>query len=170
MTLGAPEPLDRQRHLTDRFDCGRPQLDAWLKASAGQAQRRDAGRTFVVARSDGSIAGFYTLVAGQVDVEQATDAVRRGMSRHFPIPVVILARLAVARSAQGEGLGRALLADASRRAVRAADDVGIRAVIVDALDDHAAAFYGRFGFAALPGDARRLMATVAQLRAARDAK
>lgn len=88
------------------------------------------------------------------------------MSKRFPIPAVRLARLAVDGRHQRQGLGAALLADAMRRAVRAADEVGIRAVLVDALDDDAAAFYRRFGFHSLTDDGLTLMATVAELRGA----
>lgn len=88
------------------------------------------------------------------------------MSKRFPIPVVLLARLAIDSSRQGRGLGAALLADAMRRAVRAAGEVGIRAVLLDAIDDRAAAFCARFGFEPLADDPLTLMATVAQLRSA----
>lgn len=166
MKLQAPTPLDRSRHRTDDFGCGQPKLDTWLRAFAGQAQRRDASRTYVIADADGLVLGFYTLVAGQVGYAEATSDVRRGMSKHFPIPVVVLARLAVDVRHHGEGLGAALLADAMRRAVRAAEEVGIRAVLVDAIDARTAEFYRRFGFVALDTDALRLMTTVAKLRVA----
>lgn len=166
MKLQPPAPLDRLRHRTGEFCSGHARLDTWLHASAGQAQRRDASRTYVVADDTGKVVGFYTLVAGQVSVEEATAEVRRGMSKHFPIPVVLLARLAVEEDRQGEGIGAALLADAMRRAVRAADEVGIRAVVVDAIDERAARFYRRFGFIPFAADELTLMATVAKLRAA----
>lgn len=166
MTPGAPEPLDQARHHLDDFDCGTERLDTWLRAYAGRGQRRDASRTFVVADAHDRVVGYYTLVAAQLDHHGATPDVARGLSTHFPIPVVLLARLAVDRSCQGRGLGAALLADAMRRTVRAADEVGIRAVFVDALDSKAAAFYRRYGFAALTPDGLTLMATVAQLRTA----
>lgn len=166
MKLQPPAALDRSRHRTDDFRCGRPKLDTWLRAFAGQAQRRDASRTYVIADADGLVLGFYTLVAGQVGYEEATSDVRRGMSKHFPIPVVVLARLAVDDRRHGEGLGAALLADAMRRAVRAAEEVGIRAVVVDAIDARAAEFYRRFGFVAFDTNGPRLMTTVAKLRIA----
>lgn len=166
MNLRPPAPLDPSRHRTDEFACGVERLDAWLRAYAGQGQKRDASRTYVVADDDDRVLGYYTLVAAQLDHAAATDAVRRGMSKRFPIPVVLLARLAVDRSVQGGGLGGALLADAMRRSLRAAEEVGIRAVIVEALDESAAAFYRRFGFHSLEGDTLLLMATVAHLRAA----
>lgn len=163
MTLHPPAPLDRSRHLTEQFRSGQTRLDTWLRASAGQAERRDASRTYVIADDSSQVVGFYTLVAGQVDVEEATSEVRRGMSQHFPIPVVLLARLAVDERLQDKGVGAALLADAMRRAVRAAEEIRVRAVVVDA---GAARFYRRFGFEALGTDGLRLMATVSKLRAA----
>lgn len=166
MTLRSPAPLDPSRHRTDEFACGVERLDAWLRAYAGQGQKRDAARTFVVADEAERVVAYYTLVAAQLEHSTATDAVRRGMSKRFPIPVVLLARLAVDRSQQGTGLGGALLADAMRRSVRAADEVGIRAVVVDALDESAAGFYRRFGFEALAPNGLTLMAPVAQLRSA----
>lgn len=164
MKLRPPAPLDRSRHRSDDFRCGQPKLDTWLRASAGQAQRRDARRTYVISEADDVILGCYTLVAGQVSHEEATSDVGRGMSKHFPIPVVVLARLAVDDRRHGKGLGAALLAHATRRAVHAAEEVGIRAVVVDAIDARAAEFYRRFGFGALDADGLRLMATVAKLR------
>ncbi len=166
MTLHPPAPLDPSRHRTDEFDSGVERLDTWLRAYAGQGQKRDAARTFVVADDVDRVVAYYTLVAAQFEHAAATDAVRRGMSWRFPIPVVLLARLAVDQSRQGSGVGAALLADAMRRSIRAADEVGIRAVIVDALDESAAAFYRRFGFDALATDELLLMATVEQLRTA----
>jgi GNAT superfamily N-acetyltransferase len=162
----APAPLDPARHNTASFTCGDERLDTWLRAYASQNERRDAARTFVVADEADRVLGYYTLVAAQLDHADATAAVRKGMSKRFPIPVVLLARLAIDRSQQGRGLGAALLADATRRAVRAADEVGIRAILVDAVDARAAAFYVRFGFEPLPGDPLLLMATIVQLRAA----
>jgi GNAT superfamily N-acetyltransferase len=144
--LAATEPFDRARHRVDSFSCGHETLDRWLRAYAGQAQRWDAARTFVTAEADGMVAGYYTLVAAQVRHEAATTRVGRGVSRHFPIPVALLARLAVDRRRQGEGLGRSLLLDALRRVIRASDELAVRAVTVEAIDERAAAFYSHFGF------------------------
>ena len=166
MRPAAPAPVDPARHHTTEFSCGDQRLDTWLRAYASQNERRDAARTFVIADEANRVLGYYTLVAAQLDRAGATAAVRRGMSKRFPIPVVLLARLAIDGPQQGRRLGAALLADAMRRAGRAADEVGIRAVLVDAVDDHAAAFYARFGSEPLPGDPLTLMAPVAQLRAA----
>ncbi|WP_354700807.1 GNAT family N-acetyltransferase [Paraconexibacter sp. AEG42_29] len=164
VTLAPPGPLDPGYHRVDAFTCGNARLDTWLRAYAGQSQRRDAARTYVAADPGGHVAGYYTLVVAQLDHERATGSVRRGMSKRFPIPVVLLARLAVDRPHQGTRFGAALLADAMRRAVRAADEVVIRAILIDAIDQQAAAFYQRFGFEPLPGDDLTLMATIAQVR------
>jgi GNAT superfamily N-acetyltransferase len=144
--LAATEAFDRSRHNVEAFNCGRDSLDRWLRAYASQNQHRDAARTFVTTEADGKVAGYYTLVAAQVEHQRATAGVRRGLSRHFPIPVAILARLAVATPNQGAGLGRSLLLDALQRVLRASDELAIRPVTVDALDERAASFYRAFGF------------------------
>lgn len=109
---------------------------------------------------------YYTLAAGQVDHESATEQVRRGMSRHYPIAAVLLARLAVDRRHQGQGFGAAMLKDALARVMAAAKQVAVRAVVVHAIDDNAARFYERSGFRALSTTPRTLMVTLAELRAA----
>jgi GNAT superfamily N-acetyltransferase len=140
------EPLDPTRHQVKEFRCGQPSLDRWLQAYAGQSQRRDVARTFVAADSELRVVGYYTMVAGHVEHSTASPPVRAGVSRHFPIPGCLIARLAVDESWQGTGLGSDLLRDALRRTLAAADQIGIRAVLVDAIDDRAAAFYRRYGF------------------------
>jgi GNAT superfamily N-acetyltransferase len=158
------ERYDSRRHSVAAFACGDDALDRWLTRSAGQSERRDAARTFVTAAGDGTVLGYYTLVAGQIEHEEATLPVRKGLSRHFPVPVVILARLAVDRRSQGQGVGPRLLADALERTCRAAEDVAVRAVLVHAIDDRAASFYERFGFRANTTTPRTLMVTLAELR------
>lgn len=162
--FGAVEPLG-SHHQVDRFDCGREQLDRWLRAYAGQGQRRDTARTFVVCRTGETPAvGYYTLVASQVDHGEATSGVRRGASKHLPIPVCLIARLAVDRSEQGAGLGRSLLLDALRRADHASRSVAMRAIVVDALDEDAAAFYARFGFKPAGAEPLTLMVPLESVR------
>ena len=162
--FGAVEPLE-PHHRVDRFDCGREQLDRWLRAYAGQGQRRDTARTFVVCRrDDDAVVGYYTLVASEVEHDMATGGVRRGASKRFPIPVCLIARLAVDRSAQSVGLGRSLLLDALRRTDRASRSVAMRAVLVHALDDEAAAFYARFGFKPATKDPLTLMVPLEAVR------
>jgi GNAT superfamily N-acetyltransferase len=161
------ERYDPARHDVLDFACGKEVLDRWLQRYAGQGERRDATRTFVATTGEGSaVRGYYTLLAGQVEHEEATKAVRKGLSQHFPIPVAILARLAVDSRSQGQGLGARLLDDALERIWRAAQEVAVRAVVVHAIDDAAAGFYERFGFRSLSAAPRTLMVTLVELREA----
>ncbi len=160
------ERYDPDRHEVTGFACGEESLDRWLQRYAGQGERRDSTRTFVIADADAAVVGFYTLVAGQIEHGQATEAVRKGLSRHFPVPAAILARLAVDSRRQGHGLGARLLNDALERICRAAQEVAVRAVVVHAIDERAAAFYERFGFRSLSSAPRTLMVTLAELREA----
>jgi GNAT superfamily N-acetyltransferase len=160
------ERFDATRHDVSGFSCGNELLDRWLIRYAGQNERRDAARTFVAAISDQTVYGYYTLLAGQLGYGAATAQARKGLSRHFLIPVAILARLAIDSNHQGHGLGAALLSDALTRTCRASEQVAVRAVVVHAVDDKAAAFYARFGFRAVSATPRTLMVTLVTLRAA----
>jgi len=160
------ERYDPASHEVADFVCGEESLDRWLHRYAGQSERRDATRTFVAADEHGVVRGYYTLVAGQLEHAEATEPVRKGLSRHFPIPTAILARLAVDKRSQGQGLGASLLNDAFERICRAAREVAVRAVVVHAIDEAAAGFYERFGFRSLSTAPRTLMVTLAELRSA----
>jgi GNAT superfamily N-acetyltransferase len=160
------ERFRRIGHDVSDFASGNEMLDRWLQRSAGQSDRRDAARTFVAALTDGTVRGYYTLVAGQIEHGDATPTTRKGLSSHFPVPVAILARLAVDRRSQGHGLGSRLLSNALERVCHAAEDVAVRAVLVHAVDDDAATFYERLGFLANTATPRTLMVTLAELRAA----
>lgn len=162
--FGAAEPFG-PRHNVDRFDCGREQLTRWLHAYAGQGQRRDTARTFVVCpRGENDVVGYYTLVASRVEQSEATDEVRSGTSKLFPIPVCLIARLAVDRIEQKAGLGRSLLLDALQRTERASRSVAMRAVLVHALDQEAAGFYERFGFTPASTEPLTLMVPLEAVR------
>ncbi|MGA7981947.1 MAG: GNAT family N-acetyltransferase [Chromatiaceae bacterium] len=165
MSLRRPEPLHAD-HRIDAFDCGKPALDTWLMRHARQAQASGSAKTFIVGEGD-HVAGYYSLTVGQVDTADAPPRVSKGMGR-YPIPVVILARLAVSRHYQGRGIGAAMLRDAIRRTLTIAEQAGIRALLTHPIDDNAARFYQRFGFMPSPlreqqwllllKDARRLLA------------
>ena len=147
MSWRGPEPL-APVHLLDSFDCGKRSLNDWLLRHARQAQGSGSAKTFVVA--DGArVAGYFSLTVGQVDTLDAPERIRKGMGQ-FPIPVVLLARLAVASSDQGRGIGVEMLQDAIRRALAISEQAGIRALLTDPIDDDAAQFYVRFGFEASP--------------------
>lgn len=166
-TAGQPlspiEPLTRQ-HVLDGFDCGNVALDNWLKRHALMNQASDAARTYVTHR-DSTVVGYFSLAYGSVARDEAPDRVRRGLARH-PIPVVLLARLAVDRSEQGCGLGAALLKNALLRIEAAADIAGARAVLVHAVNEAARRFYLHFGFEPSPLDDLTLMLLMKDLRAA----
>jgi len=146
--LEKPGPISRD-DLTDGFDSGNPVLDNWLAREAFRNEEAGASRTYVV-RDAGRIVAYYSLATGGVERSGAPGGIRRNMPD--PIPVMILARLAVARSHQGQGIGRALVRDALLRTVRASEIAGIRAVTVHAIDEQAAAFYRRLGFRPSPID------------------
>lgn len=159
--LSAPEPLARH-HRLDGFLSGEAPLDAWLRKRALPNQVSGASRTFVVCDGDAVVA-YYALASGAVSVAGSPGRFRRNMLD--PIPVVVLARLAVAQSRKGQGIGRALVQEAARRTLHAADAIGIRGMIVHALSVEAAAFYERLGFDPSPLDPMILMVTLADLRA-----
>lgn len=159
LNLRVPEPL-AAHHDTSAFACGVESLDHWLKQRALKNQATGASRTFVVC--DGKrVLAYYALASSAVAPEIATGRLRRNMPD--PIPVVVLGRLAIDRSLQRSGVGRALVRDACLRVVAAADAIGIRGMIVHALSDSARAFYERAGFDSSPLDPMTLMATIADL-------
>lgn len=147
MTLRGPEPLATQHSLVE-FDCGQPSLDDWLVRHARQAQGSGSAKTFVVSDDD-RVMGYFSLTVGQIDTLEAPERIRKGMG-HCPVPVVILARLAVSRRDQGRGIGFGLLQDAIRRTLLMAEQAGIRAMLTHPVDEAAARFYSRFGFLASP--------------------
>ncbi len=159
------ERYNPDRHDASKFESRNEALDRWLIRYAGQSERRDAARTFVIADT-GVVIGYFALLAGELDHHQATEQTRKGMSRHFPIPVAVLARLAVDHRYQHRGLGATLLRDALRRVTLASEQLAIRAVVVHAIDERAGRFYEHFGFRSLSATARTLMVTLAELRAA----
>lgn len=158
----APEPL-RPDHVLVNFDCGTPALNAWLQRRAAANQASGASRTFVACEG-GRVVGYYALASSAVAQVAAPGRFRRNMPD--PIPVVVLARLAVDVRAQGLGLGRALFQDAVWRIVQAADAIGIRGMIVHAVSEEAKAFYLGLGLDESPLEPMTLMATVADLQAA----
>jgi GNAT superfamily N-acetyltransferase len=150
----APQPLS-STHVCAEFDCGEPVLNDWLKQRALVNQASGARRTFVVADAGQRVLGYYALAAGAVAQREASGGIRRNMPD--PIPVMVLGRLAVDRRAQGQQLGGALLKDAVLRCLRVAQDAGVRALLVHALNEEARAFYVHYGFAASPANPMTLM-------------
>lgn len=140
-------------HDVETFDCGAGSLNEWLQRHARRASGVGSAQTFVACDEDqgGRVVGYYALTVGSVTHRDATDRVRKGMPRH-PIPVALLARLAVDISVQGRGIGAWMLRDALLRVVGVAEQFGLRALIVHALGDESRAFYAHLGFEASPTD------------------
>lgn len=163
--FGDPEPLG-PHHVLAGFHSGEPSLDQWLRDRARTAAGAGSARTYVVVDAQQErVVGYHALTVASVERERATPRARRGMPSH-PIPVVLLARLAVDASVQGQGIGSFLLRDAMGRTAAAAGRFGIRALLVHALHEDARAFYLRHGLEPSPTDALHLMILVKDIRAA----
>lgn len=150
----APEPLTSSHQLAE-FVSGESVLDDWLKQRGLKNQVYGAARTFVICKKESKqVAGFYSLATGSVNHTEATGGLRRNMPD--PIPVIILARLAVDLSFRGKGLGADLLHDAVLRCYRVAENIGVRAIMVHALTEEAKQFYIHHGFKPLQTQERTL--------------
>jgi GNAT superfamily N-acetyltransferase len=154
MNLLAPELLSPD-HQVSSFACGESVLDEWLKRRALGNQTSGASRTFVVTTGEKEVMGYYALAAGAVTHQGATRSIRQNMPD--PIPVMVLARLAVDARAQGMRLGAALLQEALQRCVLVSQSTGVRAMLVHALNDRTREFYGCYGFKASPAYPMTLM-------------
>ena len=144
------EPFDKGKHDRSRFDCGVAQLNAYLRSSLGQHGRRDLTRGYVLATDSGTVAGYFTLAAGRLQVSVLPEPGK--LPARMPLPTTLLARLAVDRSWQGKGIGGVLLVHALRIAVTGADTIAAAVIEVDAKDEAAQSFYGHFGFRSLKDD------------------
>src|SRR6266567_6517929 len=156
------EKLQRH-HPLESFDCGLEALNRFLIRYALQNQQGGASQTYVALTGE-AVVGYYTLVVGQVDYDDAPERLKKGLARH-PVPIMLLARLAIATSCQGKGLGSGLLKDAMLRTLQAAEIAGIRAFAVHAKDYDARAFYERFGFVAAPTDPYHLFVLLKDVHA-----
>lgn len=149
------EPLSR-RHDRSQFDCGVEKLNCYLKQLASQHAKRNISRTYVAVQTcETRVDGFYALSTGSMILENLPEGTRARLPR-YPIPTAHLGQLAIDKGAQGHRLGEALLIDALQRIVRVADELGLYAVTVDAIDEGAKAFYVRYGFMAIAGDPMHL--------------
>jgi len=152
----------RRDHAVERFSCGVEALDRFLTRFAWASQQANAARTYI-GMHDADIIGFYSLVVGEVAYGDAPDRLVKGLARH-PVPIMLLARLAVGTAWQGRGIGAGLLKDAMQRTLQAADIAGIRAMAVHAKDAAARRFYEHFDFVASPTDALHLFVLIKDLR------
>jgi GNAT superfamily N-acetyltransferase len=162
--FGDAEPLTVQHDIRD-FDCGVGSLNLWLKRHALQAASSGSARTYVVIdKKQARVAGYHALAAASISLLAATPRAAKGMPRH-PIPAVLLARLAVDTTVQGRGVGAWLLRDAMLRALSVGDELGVRVLLVHAIDDDARRFYQRYGFEPSPTDDRNLQLLLKDIRA-----
>lgn len=149
-------------HTVDTFDCGREALNLFLRKHALQNQRTGGSQTYV-GTADDSVIGYYALAVGSVEQDQAPERIKKGLAKHS-IPLMLLARLAVDLRWQKQGVGAALLKDATLRTLQAADIAGIRALVVHAQDEEAKTFYERFDFLPSPSDPLHLFILLKDLR------
>jgi predicted N-acetyltransferase YhbS len=156
-----PRPISETDEVTT-FDSGEPTLDDYLRKRALANHVAGAARCFVSCR-DGRVVGYYAIASGSVAREECPTKVRRNMPD--PIPVILLARLAVDSKEQGNGLGASLLRNAIARTVSVAEQVGVRAMLVHALHDDARSFYSHHGFERSPTDDLHLMLSIKDIKA-----
>lgn len=160
--ITAPEPLGPDHDLQS-FDCGKPSLNDWLKKKAIKAQRiGGSARTYVACSPAGRVVGYYALATGSVNHEDVPGKVKKNMPN--PIPIILIGRLAVDQAFKGQGIGYGLLKDALLRIVAAAQEIGVRAALVHAIDEKARSFYLYHGFYDSPTNDLTLMVTVEEIK------
>lgn len=158
-------PLDRSHSRAD-FDCGKPALDNFIRTLVNTYEKRSLGRTFVAVRpGEMRVDGYYTLASGSISFENLPKGSAKKLPKH-PVPVVLLARLAVDLGSRGKGLGEKLLLDALQRSFKLGEELGIHAVEVDAIDEDARGFYAKYGFVPLLDRPLHLFLPIATIRQA----
>ena len=159
--LEAPVLL-KPSHQVEGFDCGAEPLNIYVKRFADINNRNGSARTYVSVR-DNQLVGYYTIAPGSVEKERVPERVWHGLARH-PVPVILLARLAVDKKEKGRGLGGGLLRDALARVISASEIIGGRALLVHAKDEQAKAFYEHFGFEPSPIDPFHLFLLIKDIK------
>lgn len=150
------------KHNSQNFDCGQPNLNTFLLRYALQSQQSDSATTYV-ACIDERVIGYYSLTVGSVAHKDAPERIIKGIAK-YPIPVIILARLAVDKDEQGKGIGKGLLKNALQRVAQAADIIGVRALLVHAKDEQARLWYEQFDFDSSPTDPLHLFLSLKDIR------
>ena len=150
----APQPLSAE-HRVDGFACGESSLDEWLRRRALSNQTTGASRTFVVTDDSNQVVAYYALATGAVAHHDASGRIRRNMPN--PVPVMVLARLAVDQRYQGHKLGAAMLKDAVQRTLAVSQTAGVRALLVHALNESSRQFYMHYGFESSPVNPMTMM-------------
>jgi GNAT superfamily N-acetyltransferase len=162
--MSDPPRIEKLRadHAVGSFDCGREELNRFLTRFALTNQQAGSAQTYVALTGE-TVSGYYSLAVGEVAYADAPERLSKGLARH-PVPIMLLARLAIATAEQGRGMGAGLLKDAMRRTLQAADIAGIRALAVHAMDETARSFYEHFGFIASPTDPLHLFLLIKDIR------
>ena len=150
-----PQPLSRD-HDVSSFDCGVESLNHWFSHHALQAHHAGSAKTFVVLTETGILAGYFSLTVGQIDVMEAPARIAKGMGQ-FPIPVILLARLAVDKRWQRKGVGGSMLREAVLKTLVLSENVGIRAILVHPLNNSAKEFYRKYGLIISPVREQQLL-------------
>ena len=151
----AIEPLSKQ-HSRAAFSCGQPALDDWFRRRASQDEKRNIARVFVAVDDKRGVVGFYSLSSFTLAIDDLPDELARKLPRYDAIPAALIGRLARDQQVRGERIGELLLADAVRRILGAGRSLAVFAIVVDAKDEHAVAFYEAFGFKRFPTRPGRL--------------
>ena len=142
------EPFNKSKHDRSQFSSGQPSLDAFLHTLVTQYEKRRLGRTFVAVRPDGRVLGYFTLASSAIAFENLPTDDSQKLPKH-PVPTILLGRLAVDRTEQGQGLGETLSMSAIAKSLDLAEALGVYAIEVQAIDSAAAKFYGKYGFVPL---------------------
>ncbi len=148
------EPISKT-HQRKQFCCGKPELDTYLAHYARQNDEKNLAKTFVAVNVENQVLGYYSLSSARIEFEELPPELSQQLPA-YPIPAALIARLAVDESTQGEGLGARLLIDALRRILSASEEIAVKVVLVDALDQSAKDFYQHYGFMAVPGQEMKL--------------
>jgi GNAT superfamily N-acetyltransferase len=159
------EPLGKQ-HDRSKFSCGQAELDDWFRRRAGQDERRNIARVFVAVDSELGVVGFYSLSSFKLDFGDLPEEIARKLPRYDGVPAALIGRLARDDRMRGKGVGELLVADAVRRILSAAQSLAVFAIIVDAKDERAEAFYEGFGFRRFPLHPNRLFLLTSSATAA----
>lgn len=154
-----------ERHDRAAFESASPELNAYFKTQAGQDVKRKVAACYVaVSTTNAQVVGFYTIACASVVLSDLEAPMQKKLPRYPTVPTILLGRLAVDKTVTGQGYGAALLADALIRAYELSEQIGTYAVIVDALNASAKAFYQRHGFVELPDTPMRLVLPMATIK------